>query len=103
MKKRTVSADQVVAIIVPATMAAEDVTELMGLVAYWFDKEGFTCFSCGDKCETASMMDTYNEDLDSFALFFVPSCETCAKELEDGNETLMELFQARIRRLIEKE
>ena len=103
MKKRTVSSDQVVAIIVPATMAAEDVTELMGLVAYWFDKEGFTCFSCGDKCETASMMDAYNENLDSFVLFFVPSCETCAQELEDGNETLMELFQTRIRRLIEKE
>jgi hypothetical protein len=103
MKGKTLSCDQVVAVIVPSSMSASDVSELMGLIAYWFDREGFICFSCGDKCETASVMDAYNEDLNSCAMFFVPSCETCAKELEDGNETLMELFEARIKRLTGKE
>jgi hypothetical protein len=100
---KTSSIDQVVAIIVPASMSATDASELMGLIAYWFTKRMFTCFSCGDTCETASMMDAYNEKDDTYAFFFVPSCEVCAQELEDGSETLLELFQTRIKRLVARE
>jgi len=89
--------EQVVGVLFSEKMPSELVEELMALIAYWLDKNGFPCFCCGENCETASVSFFHNQETGVVAAMVVPSCETCATELEDGSEALYDLFISRVK------
>jgi len=95
--------EQVIGIVVPDTLSEEAVEKLLAFISAWMEKMGWICFSCGDKAEVGSVWFGENENLRTVLMVIAPACEVCAKELEDGSESLYDLFVARSKRILAPE
>ena len=92
---------EVFAVVVPGEWSLERYNLLLHYLQHFVENSDMSCFCCGDKAESLTMLEGFNDPKDLRIMMLVPACPDCADAAEEGNETLLELFYLRIGRLLE--